>query len=348
MGQLRYAAERPRLSVFEPTEDLSFSGGSELPCPGWTLSEFFARWYCTVPARERNLKPKTLVAYKQSVSLWDQTTGRPPMDAACERTSPATADFLAALREMDGRRGQMMSADTQRKHITHVEAVFRAAGPEGCEILDRVPRFRKPERAERAPNGDYTLAEIERLLAACSEMHTPCEGPPPQVFWRALVIFAVKTALRRETIYGVQWAMLQDGVLRIPGGLGITKRNKPHALPLMPDVLAAIEPLRGYGERIFPWPASPEWLGKQMRRLTERAGIERNEWSRAGFHGFRKTLATQLDSLDDGAATIALHHSSSSTTRDYYVNAQRAEERKLARMAEAFGRLPPLGATTNG
>lgn len=342
---VRDDAPRLRLIAAEPTDADDFTGGLS---PTMRLSEFFDAVYLPW-LRGKLSAPETILLYQETIKHWRRITGDPPL---CEITDDTCAAFVEGLAALPGRRGPTLASHTIFRHCNHVQWVLDRTGPRVANdrkqrrnrgLLDDVPIVERPKLDVLPPDGDFTLAETVRLLAAFASRpprapRAKDTGVAPGTWWRALIACLYYSGLRIGAAMQLEWTMLDGDYLVIPAR--VMKQRKGKRQFLHAEAREAIERLRGGQELIF---AYPNWTTKSgarrsMRRVFERmlevAGLP--EHRRFGFHGFRKAHASQLALANPLAAQLSLGHESAKTTNEHYVNHRVA--------AAAIQQLPSLRA----
>ncbi|HJT35465.1 MAG TPA: tyrosine-type recombinase/integrase [Pirellulales bacterium] len=310
------------------------------------LSEFYSLY--VLPICLQQAKQRTLDQYRQSLDLWVDFTGDPPLRGIDDYTC---ALFLKQVRELPGRGQQQLADNTVRKHCVHLQFILDRAGPrsrhfrDAKAILTEVPVLQKPSLVLREVTDNFSLDEISQWLAACDaaeapERLTPLGCTPPQ-FWRSLLRFVYNIGFRVQTFTAVRW----DWIVSEPIGKTKTwldvppaalKKKRGRKFYLNESALAAIEPLRvldSVDGRILPWPHGDPYLQETRRAILAHTKLPRSR--HLGFHGLRRALATELTRIcggNDCAAEMALGHSTRNVTRNHYLN--------RVVMAEAMDRLP--------
>jgi integrase len=181
-----------------------------------------------------------------------------------------------------------------------------------------------------------TPQEVTALLA---ELQEPC---------RALVLVASATGLRRGELFGLKWEdvdfkhgevqIVRSIVDRIEGATKTAGSRRP--LPMMEEVSKALRTWKAatrYSKDTDWVFASPQSLGKkpywpdmllkrQIKPAAERAGITKV----IGWHTFRRTLATLLQSSGASVKTTQelMRHSSPVMTLGTYAQAVTSDKRQ--------------------
>jgi integrase len=181
-----------------------------------------------------------------------------------------------------------------------------------------------------------TPGEVHRLMG---ELEEPC---------RTIVHLAATTGMRRGELFGLKWADVdfvqsQLKIVRsiVDRHIGETKtRGSKRPLPLPEDVIAALRTWRAataFGKEedwVFASPQAfgeyPYWpntiLVRQVQPAADRAGITK----RIGWHTFRHTLATLLQSSGAGVKVTQelLRHASPVMTLGTYAQAVTLDKRE--------------------
>lgn len=276
---------------------------------------------------------ETVEAYEQTLQLWRQFTGSPPLSYLAENWEAVYTRFVSALEALPGRRrGRTIKNTTINKHLRHLRRFLNAAKQRGLLPARVKVEFLPPDDD---PKVAWTPQEIQRLLR-----HTHVAVQPrramnrPEVLWRAIILVGYYTGLRRKSLF--EFTPEQIEVVGETTWLVIyrdqSKRRKPHRVPLVPRAYAALRGLVTLpGKPVLGWPG---WNGttaeRQLKAICRAAGFPPGRV--AGFHALRRACATQLIRHNPSVARMVLGHVKLSTTETYYAD--------LAQIAhEAFDRL---------
>ena len=296
------------------------SGDQLFPDPGdLTLLTFFESYY--EPVRLADTAPTTPKRYKEILRRWAAITGDPPLK---DITVGLLARYRDCLKQSPGQRGERMSANTIRTHLRHIQAILDKAGPSGprhrdaADLLEKVPWIKPPRQEHMQPKA-AKLEHIGDLYSAAVAMDRPhVEGITAAAWWRALLVVALNTGLRRGTLFQlrmshVKWSNKQ---LVIPPQRLKTARGQ--TLPLNPITLQHLEAIRTERQLVFPWHNGMECFHKTFHRLQDVAGIPEEE--QFGLHGIRKRAATLLCEHSLQAAQLLLGHTTARTTVAHYID----------------------------
>ncbi|HZZ70909.1 MAG TPA: tyrosine-type recombinase/integrase [Pirellulales bacterium] len=169
----------------------------------------------------------------------------------------------------------------------------------------------------------WTEAEVLRLIEAAAKVKwlKPVRGIPQALYWRALLLVAYWTGLRRRSLLELKWSNLDlaTGWLNVPGQA--VKNRVGKKLRLGPDAIAALlEIRRPNRELIFP-SGSAGWFYRRLDRIFAAAGLSAKSGKTRGphrLHKMRRTAAT-IVARERGlsAASEFLGHSNLDVTRRY-------------------------------
>jgi integrase len=227
------------------------------------------------------------------------------------------------------------------------------------EWIDRNPiaLVRQSAKRERVPD----VLDVSELSALLAELKDPC---------RTAVFLAAVTGLRVSELLALKWEdirfesreiSLRRAIVHQHVGLLKTEAsNKP--LPMDASLAEMLFDWRGrcaynqpqdwifaslekHGQQPY-WPEN--MLRRHIRPAAKRAGIK----AHIGWHSFRRTLATLLQSNGEAVKVTQelLRHASSKLTMDVYAQAQTPEKRAAqSRVVEMIARgnkkLDPCGPT---
>ncbi len=270
---------------------------------------------------------ETVKIYRDSLRLWILVTSDPPL---AEVDVTLLARFKNCLAEMRGlKRGTAMSPNTIRKHLRNIQVLLDKAGPPGPKNRDAlgfiagpVP-WTKPPRSDNDDPRFIPLEIIGNVYQAAICMDEPrIEGIRPPDWWRALLVTAYCTQLRRRSLFELLW----DEVDFSKGLMVLSpkrmKARRRHIVHMNKAVVAHLKKILNPSkprELVFPWPYTEGWFHRCFHRLQNEAGVP--EKDHFGLHDLRRTAATILREGGPSAAQLALGHTAMSTTQNHYVNA---------------------------
>jgi integrase len=198
--------------------------------------------------------------------------------------------------------------------------------------LDRLPEFEFLREPKSLPVY-VTPDDFGRLYGACDAPAVPAvQGLTAGDWWRALLVFVyVGTGWRIGQCLGLEWADvdLYDAgtVLGRPGVRGNKARSEV-LVRLHPVVREHLAKVRGFGEKVFPWPHNRSVLRKNLLRVCRRAGVRAYDW-RALRRGFGTMNAPRLTVLE---LQSVMQHANLETTQRFYLNPSAWQEDMVARM----------------
>lgn len=351
----------PSLSLYRGPASPDGSGdasppGLSLDC---TLQELYDRYVFPV-CRESKAATDTVAQDRESLALWTEITGGPPMRLIDQFLC---ARFVAELAKRPGKRSEHISPNTVRKHCTHLQFILDRAGPRtrrnrlGLALFAvDPPYFERPKKRAKPPRDAFTFDELGRILEACA-LAQPTENLleiDAPIWWDGLANFTYNTGLRIDTIMMSDWSMVdrdEPGWITIPreifkGGehghqlyLNATARSAIEGVAACVAKLGLPEP---YRSRLFPWrgwPTSASWLHFCRREILAKSSIPAHR--RFGFHGSRKALLTWAASENKELARAIAGHVARDVMDESYVNLEDPEVRRKLR--ELLNRVPQPG-----
>jgi integrase len=308
------------------------------PVEGLTLTRFYYEKF--VPKFVSGTScAETAAGYEKAVRHWALTTGDPPLDQIDDDVLGTYRDLLV---KCPGPSGKLLSPNSVRSRLVHIETLLRKAGPEGYRnrgafgIIPRVPWCKKPRALYREPQV-VPDRHIAAAYQAADLMGQPnVAGIPPGDWWRAWLVVAFNTGLRVGSLVNLEWAHVrcQEGLIVMPPECFKTGRGL--TLPLLPIVAEHLEQIRGERRLVFAWTQSKEQLRNLLHELQDKAGIPRAE--HFGMHRVRKTTATKLYAINPKAAQLVLGHTTMDMTTMHYVNGAQTMGPAMRALSQPFGR----------
>lgn len=291
---------------------------------------------------EREFLPErakgTQQAYRYTLDLFQKCTGEVRLAAV---NGSVLSEFQAYARQ--GRR-----ESTVRKHLRQLRAVLQWAYD--IELVDRLPRFRKPPRGallrrmKGRPLGDE---EFKRLLAAIPEV-VPAEQVEVWAFFLKGLYYqglrlgeALCLSWDREDSHRVDLEAKPYPMMYFRANLEKARRGGEH--PLAPEfvgLLSAVPEPERRGE-VFCLPCvQKEWVSKLVCRMGRKAGIvvldEGDTVKYASCHDLRRSFAKRWQGrVGRTDQQELMRHSDASVTEDYYTGPRPAAV-LAGRLWEAF------------
>jgi integrase len=201
---------------------------------------------------------------------------------------------------------------------------------------------------------EIVLSPVE-VSALMEELHEP---------FRSLILLASVTGLRRGELFGLKWEDVNftEAEIRIVRSVVDQVEGPPKTLasrrpiPMASELASSLSKMRAQASYSKPddWVfASPQALGKRpywpdavlkrhVQPAAERAGITK----RIGWHSFRRTLATLLQSSGASVKTTQelLRHASPGITMGIYAKAVTEDKRRAQdTIASLFVTSPQVG-----
>ena len=284
-----------------------------------TLSELYECYY--KPAKLKDAAKQTLTTYNSVVRKWKAFTGDPPLRDISVRT---LMGFRDAVERLAGQDGGLRSDWSVAQNIKHIQYILDRAAPpghrhrDGLGLLKQVPYLKPPRVCPQLPR-PVPNNVLDQIYRAADKMVRPrIDGIAPAAWWRCLLVIALNSGLRSETLFTFCWehVLLEEGRLEIPAEF--MKTRMPIILPLNSVAIDHLRSIRGEAGRVFAWPHGRKAFYDDWHRLHDQAGIPRMQHYK--LKQIRKSLATLLWESDPAAAQLALGHTTDKTTRTYYVS----------------------------
>ena len=275
-----------------------------------------ARDYLTELAA-RNLKPATIVSYKQTLENLVKVAPGPLSAFDVSRLSAIQqARSRPASETETGRKPR-----TMRKELEHLRAFFAWCQDRKWITDNPAKRVRMP-LVEDVATLPYTPAEVARLIEATNNIASTNSEKTPYIRKRArAVVYALLySGLRISDVATLRRAALDPVTRHLT--LRTTKTGVPVKVQLHPDACAALLSLPAQNPEYFFWTGRGqiERCAKNMWRTVQRLG------TLAGVHAhphrFRDTFAVELLTHGADIRTVQqlLGHESVRTTEKHYAH----------------------------
>ena len=195
------------------------------------------------------------------------------------------------------------------------------------ELPDRGRSLRRPPPKIEQP----TIDDIQKLYAVAHVAKWPRRiHVTPAIFWRAWIVVSYFTALRLSDMLRLDWSMLseEDGTLTVDA----EKTGKRHEIPIHPVLFAHLKMMHGPLDRIFPVGTSLNQLRRELRRMSEAAGVRY-----ASPQMFRRLAATEWERARHGAGQYIQGSTLRNSSR-FYIDTTELLRKALddLRVPEAF------------
>ncbi|OPG11505.1 site-specific tyrosine recombinase XerD [Microbispora sp. GKU 823] len=278
-------------------------------------------------AVERGLSANTLASYRRDLRRYVQHLRARGLETFAQVAESDVVAFLAALREGDEDHPALVASSAARA-VSAVRGLHRFALREGVAGHDPAHEVRPPRQLRRLPKA-ITVAEVERLIAACGP-----EDSPLALRNRALLEVLYGTGARISEAVGLAVDDVPTGPVHDeePDQDQVRLRGKGGRARIVPLGRFARQALDAYLVRARPRLAAHGrgtpalFLNARGGRLTRQgawevlqAAAERAGLSGVSPHMLRHSFATHL--LDGGADVRVvqelLGHASVTTTQVY-------------------------------
>lgn len=129
------------------------------------------------------------------------------------------------------------------------------------------------------------------------------------LWWRAVLLFAFSTGLRRADLFGLKWSELSDNRIATRN----RKTGKHQYLPLPAPLQSWLPLLRRLGtETLFGVNDRVSQIAREFNRLGRAAGMDG-----LGCQAMRRASARAYEIAHPGAGAILLNHAGTVTTTNY-------------------------------
>jgi integrase len=228
-----------------------------------------------------------------------------------------------------------LAPGTKAKTRNIMSAVFEHAMRYGWATSNPIKQVRQSSKRLKEPDV-LTVVELTSILARLPE---PC---------RTITLTAALTGLRKGELFGLQWqdVNFENSVIHIrrslvdqvAGNLKTEGSNRP--LPMSPELARALDawqlvtPYAKQSDWVFASPATrgaqPIWGNTLMVKYIQPAAVDAEIVKRIGWHTFRRTFATLLQSTGATVKTTQelLRHRTPIMTLGTYAQAVTSDKRE--------------------
>jgi integrase len=314
--------------------------------------EFLAKLPITSPRDVRNV---TLADFVERIYLpWAKEAVRASVYAEykgmyerhIKHTKPLRHyDTAAAQDLLDSIAEEKVMGKNTMKHVrAFLSGVFKHAKKRGLFAGENpvrdctLPSGLRPPRSTSA----YTLAQVNLVLAQLED--------DPEA--RAIVSVAAFAGLRRSEIQGLRWCDWQDDdQLHVQQSVFKHVVNPPKSVasrswvPIVPQLRTALESYKAYRLANDQFGLMEDRTARMFRYTLDHVGrkrigaaFQRAGLTFAGYHGFRRGLASNLFELgcEDLLVMRVLRHASVQVTRSSYIKVRDGIlESAMSRLSEA-------------
>lgn len=284
-----------------------------------TLTTFFESYYLNVRLHDKSAG--AVRNYRTAMMNWRLITGDPPLE---EITTATVALFRDAMSNRRGLKPHLrMSANTVHHKLVLIQSVLDLAGPvdrghrDAAGILKSIPWLRPPKIVLKTPR-EIPGEILQQIYLATANMDVPwVDGIKPPAWWKALLVVAYNTQLRRRTLFEMRMEEIDWPNHRIILPAERLKAGRPMVVHLNPAAMEALQAIRTNRELIFPWPTSMKNLYRYLHRLQTSIGLPKKDWF--GLHAIRSTAATILAGFSPQASQLSLGHTQLAVTVNHYI-----------------------------
>ena len=285
-----------------------------------TLATFYRDYYA--PRRLFEATEGTEKLFECILRRWRLITGDPPLS---QITAEVLGKFRDCLLKTRGQKPHLPhSSETVRSNLRMVQSLLDMAGPpdrhnrDGVGLLATVPWVRAPRAQLKIPK-TVTQEHLNAVYLAAVCMSVPkIPGIKPAAWWRALIVLAYNTGLRRRALLGMRMDEIDWQGHRLVLPPKRLKSRRPQIVHLTDTALEHLRAIRTDRELVLPWPSNISLFHRRFHRLQREAGIP--EKDHFGLHMIRKTVGTLLWENSPQAAQYALGHTSIATTKAHYID----------------------------
>lgn len=271
-----------------------------------TVAEAFSTHYLKYQAE---LAPRTRGKISQQIKRWEKFTANPGVESIRQTTF---TDFRSKLLDAG------LAPATINSNIATVIAILRHLGPKNAGfphalgLLSDVPYHGKPLKENGEPREPATLAQLGACYHACRVATWP--GRDACAWWRAWLVTAYNTGLRREDLLAIERASINETWAWFT--IRAQKTGKLHYLPIHPVVRRHWQTLpvaklvlatRTDGASTIAWTR----FYNELRVIAASARVDMPT-----PQSIRRLAALQFELAHPGAGSILLGHRDV-TTRHY-------------------------------
>ncbi len=172
----------------------------------------------------------------------------------------------------------------------------------------RLKKIRKPQQIVEA----FTHEQISKLLRAADKFpgFFPTNGVRLCLLWRALILSAYSTGLRRGDLLRVKRSQIADD------GMAIVVQSKTGHRVCVQFSLEAMRAIRAIGDEhefALPWGYHENALARQFRAIRMAADIDRGS-----FRWLRRSAGSYAEAAQPGAGSRLLGHRTLSVFNGHY------------------------------
>lgn len=167
-----------------------------------------------------------------------------------------------------------------------IVAIWNAAAEQGiCSPPHQIPKLSEPRRIPVA----WTMAEVDRIFAAVSELNGEWSGVPVSLCWQIALLVFWDTGNRLNPVIQARLSQvdLAAGTMLVPAEhIKGRREDRMHSLHGQTvDAIRASLPSRR--EKLFPFPWGITQVWRHLKKILRSAGLPSD--SKRMFHCFRRS-----------------------------------------------------------
>lgn len=287
----------------------------------WSVRKCYEELY-----DKTDLAPGTRRGDKYMANYWEKLSGNPPVG---EITNQTLTQFKQAMLDAGKSPASINSVLKFLRKVLRMLSPQETGNPAGLGIIERRP-YTKPVKDIRPIPPRIPLDDLTAFYAACKHATGPRKFVNPTDWWKALIVTAYFTGLRRGDLFRLRHEQidLERGELRFVA----SKTGKPDAFPLHPIACEHIgriwHPISPARRFVFQGFGGGVSLYSQFKRICEAAKLK----TQFRLHDIRKTAASEIDRVDFGLGKVFMQHVPKSVTDVHYLN-------KMPELCEAIAEM---------
>lgn len=270
-----------------------------------TLRENYEKHYDT-----SELKPTTVSQFRFQLTRWEKFSGNPAV-------VKIDNELLHAYRQACIEAGY--AAASINKGWTMLRAILRriepnqTGNPRGLGIVCQF-FWMKPVKGVRRLPRRVTQDDLSLFYIAADVAQFPrCAACPPAEYWRALIVVAYFTGMRRADLFSLESEQvdLNNAELRFTA----KKTGKDMTLPLHPCVVHHLQRIWTDGKLFARMRTNGDGYCLRWQQITRKAGVEHFT-----LHDVRRTAASEVERVKPGMGSVLLQHRPLDVTGASYLN----------------------------
>jgi len=295
------------------------------PAVKWPLIKVFEELYA-----KEDLAAATLWQMRHSLRVWADRVGNVPLGKISNLT---IAGFRQSLITDDYAPRTILGYWSRIRSVLNYVGPPSHGNPHALGIIDGFLGMKPVKRVHCRP-ARVQMEDLSAMYANAWRIMEPRGGIPGPDWWRAVIVLAYTTGLRRGDLWSLEWPQMNLDELTMD--FTARKTGKADVWPLHPIAAKHLRRIQNGGIPVFPgvFSKSSGSFYKAWHRLRELSGVETDFC----LHDIRRTGASEIERVRPGLAEEFMQHAPRKVTDAYYLN--RYEELKSAladmRMPAAF------------